>query len=286
MLSNSAKDLLVNLLTTLGKQADEKVPATRISLFLNDILVGHLKSREAVFLKKTFRFIELDGPCSRCRILAENPQQASKRIAAISQIFKQCGLVTAWRDELLPVVSVKDFGRTTGLAEIERAMARPFALSTFAVHLNPYTQDGRLWVSQRSFKKAINPGYWDNCAAGMVPIGETFLTAMARESWEEAGIEEGTLQFHFLERHLISRAVTEGWMFEHTIMFDADVSNNFVPHNVDGEVEKFELLTQEEVIQRAAIGAFTFESSLSVLLSIANKNGLSADLISYTNHLF
>lgn len=115
----------------------------------------------------------------------------------------------------------------------------------------------------------------------MVPIGETFLTAMARESWEEAGIEEGTLQFHFLERHLISRAVTEGWMFEHTIMFDADVSDNFVPHNVDGEVEKFELLTQEEVIQRAAIGAFTFESSLSVLLSIANKNGLSADLISY-----
>ena len=184
MLSNSAKDLLVNILTTLGKQADEKIPATRIPLFLNDILVGHLKSKEAVFLKKTFRFIELDGPCSRCRILADDAQQASKRIAAISQIFKQSSLVTAWRDELLPVVSVKDFGRTTVLAEIERAMARPFALSTFAVHLNPYTQDGRLWVAQRSFKKAINPGYWDNCAAGMVPIGETFPTAMARESWE------------------------------------------------------------------------------------------------------
>ncbi len=121
----------------------------------------------------------------------------------------------------------------------------------------------------------------------MVPIGETFLTAMARESWEEAGIEEGTLQFHFLERHLISRAVTEGWMFEHTIMFDADVSDNFVPHNVDGEVEKFELFnTRRSDSKRAAIGAFTFESSLSVLLSIANKNGLSADLISYTNHLF
>ena len=117
MLSNSAKDLLVNLLTTLGKQADEKVPATRISLFLNDILVGHLKSREAVFLKKTFRFIELDGPCSRCRILAENPQQEPLKECCNFSDFKQCGLVTAWRDELLPVVSVKDFGRNHGISQ-------------------------------------------------------------------------------------------------------------------------------------------------------------------------
>ncbi len=56
MLSNSAKDLLVNLLTTLGKQADEKVPATRISLFLNDILVGHLKSRESRFSQENIPF--------------------------------------------------------------------------------------------------------------------------------------------------------------------------------------------------------------------------------------
>lgn len=283
MLNSSAEELLVSLLARLAKQADEKVPATRIPLFLNNILVGHLKSKEAAALKKIFHFIELEGPCSCCRITAENVSQASRRIAAISQVYKQGNLVSAWRDELLPVVSVKDFGRTTSLANIERAMARPFALSTFAVHLNPYTQDGRLWVAQRSFKKAIGPGYWDNCAAGMVPIGETFAAAMARESWEEAGIKEGTLPFHFLSRHLISRPVAEGWMFEHTIMFDAEVSDDFIPHNVDGEVEKFELLSQEAVIQRVSIGAFTFESSLSILLSIANKNGLSAELAHYKN---
>ena len=281
MLSSSAKDLLVSLLERLAQQADEKVPATRIPLLLNNILVGHLKSKDANLLNKTFRFIELDGPCTACRILADNVQQASRRIAVISHFFKQTGLVSAWRDELLPVVSVKDFGRTTVLANIERAMARPFALSTFAVHLNPYTADGRLWVAQRSFKKAINPGYWDNCAAGMVPIGETFINAMGRESWEEAGIPGGSLTFRFLSRHLISREVREGWMFEHTVMFDAEVQEDFNPLNVDGEVQKFELLTQEEVIRRVAAGSFTFESSLSVLLSIANKNGLSAELVSY-----
>ena len=70
-------------------------------------------------------------------------------------------------------------------------------------------------------------------------------------------------------------------MFEHTVMFDAEVQEDFNPLNVDGEVQKFELLTQEEVIRRVAAGSFTFESSLSVLLSIANKNGLSAELVSY-----
>ncbi len=281
MLTSSSKELLISLLSKLSRQADESVPATRIPLYLNDVLVGHIKSKEAVQLDRQFRFVEVDKQRNSCRILADNVQQASFRIGAISHLYKQEGLVSAWRDEILPIVSVKDFGRTTVLGTIERAMARPFALSTFAVHLNPFTVDGRLWVGQRSFKKAIGPGYWDNCAAGMVPLGETFSTAMARESWEEAGIKEGSLHFNFLSRHLISRAVTEGWMFEHTIIFDADVPDSFLPHNIDGEVNKFELLSQEEALQRVALGSFTFESSLSVLLSIAAKNGLSAELENY-----
>ena len=76
-------------------------------------------------------------------------------------------------------------------------MCRPFAFNTFAVHLNPFTRDGRMWVAQRSFKKAIGPGYWDNCAAGLVGAGEPFGLAMEREAFEEAGVTPGSLEISF-----------------------------------------------------------------------------------------
>lgn len=49
-----------------------------------------------------------------------------------------------------------------------------------------------MWVAQRSFKKAIGPGYWDNCAAGLVGAGEPFGLAMEREAFEEAGVTPGS----------------------------------------------------------------------------------------------
>ena len=95
------------------------------------------------------------------------------------------------------------------------------------------------------------------------------------------GIKEGSLVYKYIGSHLISRPVREGWMQENTIMYTSFVDDGFQPHNVDGEVAKFELLEQEAVLERVEKGLFTFESSLSVLLAIAELNGLSAKLEDY-----
>ncbi len=284
METKALKESYRKLLSKLAKEADIPVPEDRIPLYLNTKHVGHVLKEDAKYLSEIFRFFEVSPEGDKCVFKADGSVQASRRLAAAAQVFKQKGRLDAWRDELLPVVALDDFSRSFPFASIERAFARPLALSTFAVHLNPFTADGRLWIGQRSMTKKVGPGYWDNCAAGMVPRGEDFITAMERESWEEAGIHLKELNMDFLGHHRISRPVTEGWMTEHTLMFSAIVDDDFVPQNQDGEVQKFELLTPEELLERAEKGMFTFESSLSVLLATGAHLGLSPVLEEYLEY--
>lgn len=51
-------------------------------------------------------------------------------------------------------------------------------------------------------------------------------------------------------------------MREIAYICNAYVEDSFHPHNMDGEVERFELLEPEAIIERIEKGRFTFESSL------------------------
>ncbi len=252
--------------------AEVPEPSSRIPFYFNDVRTGHIEQDDAEFLARTFRFCDV---CSDSFVFtAEDSEQASRRLAAISHLFKAAGKVFAWRDELLSVTASDDIACRRPLTVIERAMCRPFAFNTFAVHLNPFTRDGRMWVAQRSFKKAIGPGYWDNCAAGLVGAGEPFGPAMEREAFEEAGVAPGSIDISFTVRNIISRPVHEGWMREIAYICNATVEDSFRPHNMDGEVECFELLEPDAIIERIEKGRFTFESSLAVLAGLAWQEGL------------
>ena len=176
------------LLKELYDMAEVPAPSSRIPFYFNDVRAGHIERTDAEFLASTFRFCDVRPDAFV--FTAEDSGQASRRLAAISHLYKGTDKVFAWRDELLSVTASDDIACESPLTVIERAMCRPFAFNTFAVHLNPFTRDGRMWVAQRSFKKAIGPGYWDNCAAGLVGAGEPFGLAMEREAFEEAGIPE------------------------------------------------------------------------------------------------
>lgn len=260
------------LLKELYDMAEVPVPSSRIPFYFNDVRAGHIERTDAEFLAKTFRFCEARPDAFV--FTAEGPGQASRRLAAVSHLYKGADKVFAWRDELLSVTASDDIACESPLTVIERAMCRPFAFNTFAVHLNPFTRDGRMWVAQRSFKKAIGPGYWDNCAAGLVGAGEPFGLAMEREAFEEACVAPGSIEISFSARNIISRPVHEGWMREIAYICNAYVEDSFHPHNMDGEVECFELLEPEAIIERIEKGRFTFESSLAVLAGLAWQEGL------------
>lgn len=276
--SAQTNDRILKALTLLEEKAFVPVSDTRIPFYFNKTEIGHLEKSQALLLQEHFAFCcvtESREPQGAAFLFETSDRNdADRKFALISSFYRENGLVFAWRDEALAVVAAADFQRQHIFASIERAMCRPFGFATFAVHVNPFTKDGRLWVARRSSHKAINPGMWDNCAAGMVALGEDFLTAMEREAWEEAGLHCAQTSFKHCGHGLISRPVREGWMREFSILYETEVSDDFIPVNQDGEVGEFALLGPDEVLDTVEDGLFTFESALTVTLGLAFKAGL------------
>lgn len=180
-------------------------------------------------------------------------------LAAIARWLDTNGLAAPWRDELLAVTTSR--GAQVGV--IERAVVRVLGIATVAVHLVGVTDDGRFWVQQRAFDKAIDPGLWDTLMGGQVAAGESIDTTLERESMEEAGL--AVVDLVDLQRRddvVVRRAVAEGDLDERIAVYRARLPGPLVPVNRDGEVERFDCLTRDALIERLAAGAFTLEATL------------------------
>lgn len=188
---------------------------------------------------------------------------ATQRLNRLALALRGAGLTGAWRDEQLAVCN----GAGQRIATIERGAVRPLGIATRAVHLVGAVADGRLWVQQRSQSKANNPGMWDTLMGGMVSAQDSLEQALARETWEEAGLELASLQGLRHGGHVdFSRpsdeAEGQGLMREHIDWFAAQLSESLMPANQDGEVQRFELLHPQTVEAWLVQGRFTHEASL------------------------
>jgi len=182
-------------------------------------------------------------------------------------LFAQ-GLGGPWRDELLAVTDQHG----TRHAVIERAAVRPLGIATFAVHVIGCTPQGGFWVQQRAFDKATDPGLWDTLMGGMVAANETVAGALERETWEEAGLRLADL--HALQpagRVTVRRPVKQGYMVEHSDVFEAVIPAALTPVNQDGEVDRFECLAPAALLERLAAGQFTLEAALMLAASLRRR---------------
>jgi len=162
------------------------------------------------------------------------------------------GFIPGWRSERY---------RIADLFDIERAAARPFGLTTHAVHVNGIAFDQiSMWIARRASTKPIDPGMLDNLVGGGVSSGLSIEQVLVKESWEEAGIAAelarraergGTVE--------ILREVPEGVQSEVITVYDLALPADFAPRNQDGEVSEFRRLTFDEV---RACRELTFEAKL------------------------
>jgi 8-oxo-dGTP pyrophosphatase MutT (NUDIX family) len=191
-------------------------------------------------------------------------------LAAIAAWLRDAGLAGRWRGEQLAVVD----GDEHRVATVERSVVRVLGLTTYAVHLVGFAADGeRVWVQQRAFDKATDPGRWDTLMGGQVAAGETVETALARETWEEAGLDVRALrELGRGARITIRRPVDEGYMVEHLDVCSARLPEGVEPRNQDGEVVRFECLDSAALERRLASGDFTLEATLILAEAIPRFN--------------
>lgn len=173
------------------------------------------------------------------------------------------GLAGAWRHEQLAVCDVQ--GQRLGT--VERGAVRPLGIATLAVHLVGQAPDGRFWVQQRALDKPNDPGQWDTLMGGMVSSRDTVETALARETWEEAGLKPDQLHNLMPGGVLTMRKPSPdgngaGYVVEHIDWYTCSVPESVVPVNQDGEVAQFALMTPDSVIAAIQRGEFTLEAAL------------------------
>ena len=188
---------------------------------------------------------------------------AARALADVAGWLHRAGLGGRWRDELLAVVDAEE----RPVAQVERSVVRALGLTTFAVHLVGYAFDSQgVWVQQRALDKATDPGLWDTLMGGQVAAGETAASALARETWEEAGLDVAQLlDLRAAGRLTIRRPVAEGYMVEHIDVTVARLPEGALPNNRDGEVERFECLDPAALESRLAGDEFTLEAALILL---------------------
>jgi 8-oxo-dGTP pyrophosphatase MutT (NUDIX family) len=178
-----------------------------------------------------------------------------------------------WRNELLAVRN--EAGEV--MAGIERGVVRPLGLATRAVHLVGWTADGGIWVQQRAFSKANDPGQWDTLMGGMVSAQDDVQTALSRETWEEAGLHlhqlqalaaGGTVRLSRPSEDLLHDPQGIAYTVEDIDWYQAVLPKGLKPSNQDGEVEQFEWLTREDLIARLHANLFTDEAALILVAAL------------------
>lgn len=170
--------------------------------------------------------------------------EITSRVAQVTADLKQRGIITGWRNELLPVVF--RFNEAPRFL-LERAACSFFGIKSYGVHINGFvrSKDGRIshmWVGRRSRNKPTWPGLLDHIAAGAQPHGIGLLDNVMKECVEEAGIPAdlarraravGAVSYRLLD--------PEGNLRRDALFcYDLELPDDFVPVPVDGEVEDFQ----------------------------------------------
>jgi 8-oxo-dGTP pyrophosphatase MutT (NUDIX family) len=262
------RERILELQSMLLARADVAPPADWLPVDLGDRQIG-------VTGPETASFIATEEP--QCvlldyRLVINEPDGGvAARSALLNQIavrLRDAGFIRGWRHEQLDVRSPDV---AAPLATIERAACRVLGIATHAVHMNGFDPHGRLIVSRRADDKSIDPGMWDNLVGGMVASGEDELTALARETWEEAGLE--LAQLTLTRGGLVQerRPVAEGYMVESVQVFDTVVPDGITPRNQDGEVAVIETRAIDAVLDAIARGEFTLEAALVTLEGLLRR---------------
>lgn len=195
-------------------------------------------------------------------------------LQAWAEALRAAGVLVNWRDEAMQLDHDDGIFLT-----LERAAFRTLGLRTPSVHMNGWvaSPDGaRLWVARRSAHKFVDPGRLDNLVGGGLAAGESLVTGLAREAWEEAGLRFRRVPPVADWLH-IHRRIEEGVQEERIAVHDAWLPAHFRACNQDGEVADASLMPLPEVLPLLLAGRFTWDAGLVVLSGLLRQRHFGSD---------
>ncbi|QLG75092.1 hypothetical protein HG535_0H04190 [Zygotorulaspora mrakii] len=149
---------------------------------------------------------------------------------------------------------------------LERAMAGIMGIITYGVHVNGYilnevTNEIKFWIPKRSATKQTWPLMLDNIVAGGIASGFGVYDTVLKESMEEANLIEDTIKpnikaagvvsyLHFMPEKTSEKFKDESSFIvgEVEYIYDLRLPSDIIPVPNDGEVDSFNLLSLQEVI--------------------------------------
>lgn len=242
--------------------------ADAVSLVVARQACGSLDAAVAARLVRDVGGLSLHDGLLELSGAAHDAAERSEQLNAIATYLLETGLVGAWRNEKLDIRAEPD---GPALAWIDRSAVRVLGITTYSVHLNGYSADGRLVVAQRAAHKRVDPGMWDNLAGGMIASGEAVREALVREAYEEAGVDISHMDVTAGSRIQVRRPISEGTLAEVVQVFDVDLPAGTAVVNQDGEVARFETRSVDAVVDAIERGEFSVEAGLATLESLLRR---------------
>jgi 8-oxo-dGTP pyrophosphatase MutT (NUDIX family) len=255
--------------------AAQRAEVPRVPFFVQGHAVGSVAAAHLPALRPYADALRIDD-----RGVFALPDDPSAALAPINEALRDAGLVRAWRHEHFAVYDPRTL---TPLARIERAASRFWGTLTLGVHATGFVRgdDGRishLWIAQRSFSKATDPGRYDNLVGGGVGFGQAPRETLVREAFEEAGLAPAEVDAAGAGSVIaLRRDLPEGYQHEWLYAFDIELPPGRVPQNQDGEVAAFTCLPLAEAAALAAGETMTVDAALVTLDFLLRHDGLGAD---------
>lgn len=253
-------------------QAATARAVARVPFFLDGIEVGSVAVAHLPLLAETPDWVAVQADRVVWRGRGADSDAA---FDSLHRRLRSSGHIVAWREEPYAIV---DPGTLRVLARIERAASRFWGTLTSGAHATGYVvgADGRpaeLWIAQRSFSKATDPGLHDNLVGGGVPYGQTPEEALVREAFEEAGLQPsqlGAVQPGSVLR--LQRDIPEGLQHEWLYSYDLPLRAGVTPKNQDGEVAGFTLMPVQQALALASGTLMTVDAALVTLDFLLRHN--------------
>ncbi|MBS9778286.1 MAG: DUF4743 domain-containing protein [Gammaproteobacteria bacterium] len=244
-------------------------------LYVNNMGVGFVDTQiindlcPLIFsITHTKKRVDIKFETSQRQQLEENIEQFFKDYFAKNHIG-------GWRNERY-AVAAKHSDECMFL--VERAALSYLGITGYGVHINGYIQSDNglcMWIAKRSLSKPTSPGKLDQVAAGGQPHGINLWDNMLKECEEEASIpSEIASQAKPVSALSYWHDLDIGVRPDVIFNYDLELPQSFIPHINDDEVESFQLMHMNDVLERLThTQDFKFNSAV-VIIDFAIRHGL------------